>query len=256
MFDMEQIGIKLMKCRKAAGLTQMELADRMGISFQAVSNWERGLSCPDISKLSELSDLFGVTVDELLGNKRAAEIVTAIEKEDVPVVSAKEFEEIAPLLSRKQAERTAETVSFDMEDVKCAAPFLSEAFINRVVVETYRKTKDLNTVCDLFAFMSQNDTDALASEILAQTETLDDIQPLFPFMSEEYVGNLAVSKYERTQDLQVIAPCLPFMSQESLKRLANDVYGQTHSIDSLQPLFAFLNSAFLEELIMKKYANE
>ena len=39
----------------------------MGISFQAVSNWERGNSMPDISKLSELAEIFGVTLDELLG---------------------------------------------------------------------------------------------------------------------------------------------------------------------------------------------
>ena len=77
MFDMERIGQNLMVARKNAGMTQMELADRMGISFQAVSNWERGVSCPDIAKLSELSELLGVTIDSLLGNERAAEIVRA-----------------------------------------------------------------------------------------------------------------------------------------------------------------------------------
>ena len=39
-------------------MTQMELADRMGISFQVVSNWERGNSMPDISKLPELAEIF------------------------------------------------------------------------------------------------------------------------------------------------------------------------------------------------------
>ncbi len=42
MFDMKKIGKKISTLRKEKNMTQMELADRMGISFQAVSNWERG----------------------------------------------------------------------------------------------------------------------------------------------------------------------------------------------------------------------
>ena len=42
MFDMKNIGSKMSELRKRNNLTQMELADRMNISFQAVSNWERG----------------------------------------------------------------------------------------------------------------------------------------------------------------------------------------------------------------------
>ncbi len=69
MFNMTNVGIRISELRKAKNMTQMELADKMGISFQAVSNWERGNSMPDISKLPELAQLFGVTVDEILGEK-------------------------------------------------------------------------------------------------------------------------------------------------------------------------------------------
>lgn len=44
MLDMKQVGIRISKLRKSAGMTQMEMADRLGISFQAISNWERGVS--------------------------------------------------------------------------------------------------------------------------------------------------------------------------------------------------------------------
>lgn len=44
MFDMKQVGINISNLRKAAGFTQMEMADKLGISFQAVSNRERGVS--------------------------------------------------------------------------------------------------------------------------------------------------------------------------------------------------------------------
>ena len=44
MFNMQQVGINISKLRKLKGMTQMEMADMLGISFQAVSNWERGVS--------------------------------------------------------------------------------------------------------------------------------------------------------------------------------------------------------------------
>ena len=66
MFDVQIVGRKIGKLRKKCNLTQMELADRMGVSYQAVSNWERGSSMPDISKLPELAGIFGVSVDSLL----------------------------------------------------------------------------------------------------------------------------------------------------------------------------------------------
>ena len=51
MFNMKQVGKRIVTMRKALNMTQTELADKMDVSFQAVSNWERGNSMPDISKL-------------------------------------------------------------------------------------------------------------------------------------------------------------------------------------------------------------
>lgn len=61
------LGERIKYHRKRLGMTQEQLAERMGVSPQAVSKWENNLSCPDISVLPELAALFGITVDELLG---------------------------------------------------------------------------------------------------------------------------------------------------------------------------------------------
>ena len=61
------IGKRIAQLRREKGLTQEELANRMGVSPQAVSKWENDQTCPDISALPGLSKLLGVTVDELLG---------------------------------------------------------------------------------------------------------------------------------------------------------------------------------------------
>lgn len=55
MFTMNSVGAKISELRKKHNMTQMELADKMNISFQAVSNWKRGNSMPDIGKLPELA---------------------------------------------------------------------------------------------------------------------------------------------------------------------------------------------------------
>ncbi len=57
---------RLTEARKKKGLTQDNVAEKLGVSFQSVSLWERGMNAPDISKLPELSALLGVSIDWLL----------------------------------------------------------------------------------------------------------------------------------------------------------------------------------------------
>lgn len=60
------------KLRTEKGISQEKLAEQVGVSVQAVSKWENGLSCPDISLLPELGEFFGVTADYLLTGKESA----------------------------------------------------------------------------------------------------------------------------------------------------------------------------------------
>ena len=52
--------------RKAKGMTQLELAEKMGVTDKDVSKWERDLSYPDINTIPKLADLFDTSVDELM----------------------------------------------------------------------------------------------------------------------------------------------------------------------------------------------
>lgn len=52
--------------RKESGLTQSELAEKMGVTDKAVSKWERDVCCPDVSTIPKLSELFEVSVDDLM----------------------------------------------------------------------------------------------------------------------------------------------------------------------------------------------
>ena len=78
MFDTKIVGKKIAELRKAKNMTQMELADSMGVSYQAVSNWERGNSMPDISKLPDLVEILDCTIDQLLSSREEAELLNNI----------------------------------------------------------------------------------------------------------------------------------------------------------------------------------
>lgn len=65
----ESLGQRLQQFRKRANLTQEEVATKLNITPQAVSKWENDVSAPDISLLGEIADMFGITVDELLGRQ-------------------------------------------------------------------------------------------------------------------------------------------------------------------------------------------
>lgn len=56
--------------RRKQGLSQEQLAEKIGVSRQAISKWEGGLSTPELDKLKALSDCFGVTLDELTSEEK------------------------------------------------------------------------------------------------------------------------------------------------------------------------------------------
>lgn len=78
---MNELGTSIMNLRKERGMTQEQLANALGISFQAVSKWETGNSCPDISALPLLADLFSVSIDRLFGRESTAPVPAQAEPE-------------------------------------------------------------------------------------------------------------------------------------------------------------------------------
>ncbi len=70
----ETLGKRIMEHRKRLGMTQDQLAEKLGVSAQAVSKWENDQSCPDITILPRLAELFKTSTDALLGKEAAAPV--------------------------------------------------------------------------------------------------------------------------------------------------------------------------------------
>lgn len=62
----QTLGTMIATLRKEHNMTQLQLAEKMGVTDKAVSKWERDLSCPDVDSLPRLAEIFGITVDAML----------------------------------------------------------------------------------------------------------------------------------------------------------------------------------------------
>lgn len=232
MFDTIRIGKKIAERRKQKNLTQMELADAMGVSFQAVSNWERGNSMPDISKLAELSEILGTTIDELLGKKNfVVEQLARDENADLTQADSAEMAEAASIAKPRTVEKMAEEC--DDENVAVLLPFLSEECLLELANSALEKGKDVSA---FLPFLDEEDVDGLLERALADGRT--DIGPFLPFASEEKLAEAASQCRQRGKDCSAF---LPFLDERGLKALAQEAV----EAGGLKALTAFL--PFLEE---------
>ena len=126
MFDTVKVGRIISQKRKEHNMTQMQLADALGISFQAVSNWERGNSMPDISKLPELAELFGCSIEELLGGGAPAGNVEKLAKGEGQGLSLGEIAEVAPVLTPEVLDEAVESARREIPSAACGDSSLHE----------------------------------------------------------------------------------------------------------------------------------
>ena len=99
--------------RKQRHLTQEQLANELGLTFQAISKWENGLSCPDISLLPQLAEIFGVTIDDLFREQTEESVQETTAEE--PSAAEKKEEEKA---EEKKPDQMTLEISGEDKDVR------------------------------------------------------------------------------------------------------------------------------------------
>ncbi len=214
MFDTVKVGKKIAKLRKNNNMTQFELADALGISFQAVSNWERGNSMPDISKLPEIAELFQVSIDEILG-KRNPILKEVANGEKVVLTNhlKTDVDEAATLMKPQQIKEMIDYSEFNPKVISALLPFLDSEYVE----ELMNKCKDAGKSIAVFLpFLSEERIDELAEEANTNGESF---MMFLPFMSEENLRKLAYEAFDRG-GLKEAAPFFPFMQDKDLKNLA------------------------------------
>lgn len=233
MFSTREVGRKIRRYRNQKNMTQLELADCMGVSYQAVSNWERGNSMPDISKLGELSERIGCSLDELLGNSKETETIKKVigkEEEEMAgeLKSTEEISRIAPLLQPRNLERIVEErekiekdenseKEINLKELVPLAPFLSEEYMSALIhrIELNGEIKD---IVPLAPFLDDETLNYLAEMI--PPENLGELVYLAPFLSEKTLDS-AVTRAIDEEKIEECTGLYPFLSGDALNKIAD-----------------------------------
>ena len=137
--------------RRANGFTQEELAEKLGITFQAVSKWENLLSCPDISLVPDIAKIFCVSTDALFGMEKE-EKTPLLPWEDDGKLHVAVFEGTRPVSQteyRNEKMKISVHLTGDIRDVVCDCSVVSEN-IGGDVLMTLGNVNDgqLNVACE------------------------------------------------------------------------------------------------------------
>ncbi len=247
MFDMNKIGKKISSLRKQSGLTQMELADRLGISFQAVSNWERGNTMPDISKLPELAEIFGCSMEEILGDERKAKIVQDLAVGQTPVdVKAEDLADIAPIVSDEQFKQTyeqAETngMEMDFETLMSIVPYLDDDVLEDLIKNFSKYGFTIKQACSIAPYLNDDVLDEMANSIVTEGTSVKDISELAPYISEETLSKLAEKYISKGISVYELTHIAPYMDSEDISKLVAQYVAETGDISRLDELAPYMD---------------
>ena len=249
MFDTQKTGLKIMTLRKAKDLTQMELADLMQVSYQAVSNWERGNSMPDISKLADLARILDVSIEELLDSRQQAQTVKRALDEN-ETLTAKEITEVAPLLKPSKLEKELEKApveGLELKDLQQLAPFLSEEKLMELVERVgFNRVSDLVPVAP---FMNSKQLQTIIIQQGELHEKLDDIISIVPFLEESFVADIAKNLIADDDDTSLLLPLVPFLDTDTLMDLIEEA--EPENMNDILPFMPFLKSEEIMRLLAK-----
>lgn len=249
MFDTRKVGQRIAMLRKAKDLTQMEVADKMMVSYQAVSNWERGNSMPDISKLADLADLFGVSMEELLGSKRESDIIAKVTRSKDPV-SLEEVAEVAPVLKPSQVDEASERsgqTRVEPEALEQLAPYFSEEKLGDWAERMH--VTDLSQLIGLAPFLSRERLGKLVRGLENTGGSLEHVIALAPFLQSEDLGRLVNDKLDQGADVYQVIGLAPFLNREQLSQLAMRLSGAGVDASQLAALAPFLDGDTLSRLL-------
>lgn len=248
MFDTRKTGMKIAALRKAKDLTQMDLADKMMVSYQAVSNWERGNSLPDISKLVDLSQILGVSIEELLDSEREAKIVERI-VHSLGEVPLKEAARVAVIMKPADLEEVIEknqTEQLDGETLVSLAPYVSTEKLIAMIDRA--KLEDIETLIGLAPFL---DSKALRDMLLKQNNLRGDRSKLVgfaPFMESSDIVEVMKRNQGLEGGLESLIGLAPFLKKSDLEELIESLPEEQTFSDALVGIAPFLKSSYVSRL--------
>ena len=171
MFNIEKFGKKIAQLRKAADMTQYELAESLNLTRQAISKYERGESFPDVSILVTMAQVLGTTPGELIsageattGETRLLEEVATTQDTNIRP-TADDLLGVAPLLRPSTLEKLSQRLSDEGVDISHLMS-LSEYLSDEATLALLEKQDDSILTPELLEKITPFLTDATRYDIL------------------------------------------------------------------------------------------
>ena len=221
MFDTVKFGKALSTLRKEADMTQNEVADKLNLSRQAISKYERGETFPDISVLVMIAELFNVTLDELINFGEPTKGESSILKNvangnaDVVAENISDVVNLAPLLKPSVLARLSQKFGeqgIDISDIVILAEYLNDETVMKLVENASFDEIGEERLEKFIPMLNIRSKEAIFQKILDGEMDWHFIKVLLPY-----------AEYIRTQiEAAVVAGVLPW---EALN-LLNDYFDQ------------------------------
>ncbi len=226
MFDVAKIAKKIRETRIEKNMTQGDLADFMGVSYQAVSNWERGNSMPDISKLEDLCRSLDISVGELLGieNKATAAVEKVIENKEE--LSFDEIADVAPIMPPKTLrEKTVKVKmngkNIDFSSLSKIAEFLDGDSISEILKGAIsvadEALKSLDGLFNIIEYMPEETIREVVEN--ADEKGLDSIAECIEDIDDDNI-DLFAQKCLEADRFDLILQTAEFLPDETLEKVA------------------------------------
>lgn len=266
MFNMINIGNKISTLRKEKNMTQVELADKIGISYQAVSNWERGNSMPDISKLPELSEIFNVSIDEIIGDNNSVNLIENINNGEIHnylqqnKVTAEEIIDIAPILKPNQLNDVIDDMKIDLDlgQLIMLAPFIGKETVDKCLLNIIEENSNIEfmKLIVIAPFASKEVMGEVLNYLIKNDNiniNIKQIVSIAPFVGKDNLDKYIESAFEngiilKTSHLCAIAP---FISKDVLSKIALLAYEKT-GLDGFMVIAPFMDKEVLTEIVKKE----
>ncbi|MBQ2987952.1 MAG: XRE family transcriptional regulator [Clostridia bacterium] len=186
MFDITKFGRYLAALRKKADMTQMELADRLCVTRQAISKYEQGESFPNVSILVLIAEVFHITLDELIGSGDPT-------NGEATILKSVAIGEPSP-------------VAENIRDVVNLAPLLKPSILDKLSASLSAKGIDISNILKLAEFLNSESTVELLKNADFDQASDDLIEQLLPWMDITAQFTIFQKILDGEMDIRLLKP--------------------------------------------------
>lgn len=188
MFDTKKFGGFLSRLRKNADMTQVELADRLNLTRQAVSRYEHGDSFPDVSILVLIADIFHISLDEL--------------------ISSGEPTRGESIILENAAVGNESVVADSIEDIVNLAPFLKPSLLTRLSSGLAKQGIDISNIVALAEYLNDDSVISMMENAKFEGISLELLEKLMPLLDAGSRGKIFQKILNGEMDWHFLRPML------------------------------------------------